>query len=344
MARVTVQKIADHLGISKFAVSRALTGKTGVSDETRRLVIDTASAFGYVSRPRSVPSTDGIEIIFHDPDVAHRELWVDVQAGVQIEGAKLGMATAVRWTADTSEPARLLANAAGFILIGPHDAAMLEAATATGAPCVRIGPLATLLDPMDQVSSADREGTGAIAEHLLSLGHRKFVYAHGRPGYPGRIERLQSFRAALEAQPGIGLRELVFPDDDQPGNFRDAIVQMVAEDFVPTAFFCGNDDVAVTVVSEFLRMGLRVPEDVSVVGFADYPIATQIAPRLTTVRSPHREMGAAAVRLIMSRLGLLGPRNDLPPQRLALVGKLIVRESTGPVAKTSWVGSLRERP
>lgn len=340
MARVTVQLIADHLGISKFAVSRALAGKPGVSEETRRLIVDTASELGYVARPRIDSATNGLEIIFHDPDVAHRELWVDVQAGVQEEGTRLGFATAVRWTADTSLPARLKDSTAGFILVGPQEAAMIEAARATGLPCVRIGPPLAALDPMDRVGAADSEASEVVADHLLALGHRNFVYAHGKPGYPGRVERLQSFASAVARQPDTSLRELSFPEDDQADNFRASIEAMLVKGFEPTAFFCGNDGVAATVISELLRLGLKVPENISVVGFGGYPIATLVAPKLTTVLSPHREMGAAAVQIIHARIGRSGAHSKLPPQRLNLVGKLIVRESTGLASSRPWAEKI----
>ena len=118
--------------------------------------------------------------------------------------------------------------------------------------------------------------------------------------------------------------------------FREEFLAMCAAGYEPTAMFCGSDGVAVTVVSELLRMGLRVPEDVSVVGHADYPIATQVSPNLTTIHMPHKQMGIAAVRRLLARSGHLGILDDLPPQRISLVPFLVERESTGPVAARSW--------
>lgn len=329
MSRVTVQNIADALGLSKFAVSRALAGKSGVSEDTRRLIVGKATELGYISRtPRASNERRSIEIIFHDPDVAHRELWVEVQVGVQQECTRLGFDTTVRLTDDATLPGRLVETTAGFILVGPQDNAMIEAARATGIPCVRIGPAPHALYPMDQVGAADREAMAVVADHLLRLGHRAFVYVHGRPGYPGRIDRLQGFAAAIARTEGTSLRELSFPDDDEAGDFRALMEPLLAADFQPTAFFCGNDGVAVTVLSELLRLGIKVPDQVSVVGFADYPIAARVSPRLTTIHSPHREMGAAAVQIIRARMEQVPESADLPPMRLDLVGRLVTREST----------------
>jgi len=330
MGRVTVQYIADQLGISKFAVSRALTGSSGVSEETRAAVVAEAARLGYVPRTRRRRSAR-IEIIYHDPDVAHRELWVEVQAGAQMEGARLGVETVVRWTDDAGALSQVTGQASGFILIGPHDASMLDAVRSFNVPCVRIGGALPPLEPIDQVGGVDEEAVAAIAAHLLGFGHRRFVYVHGQLGYPGRINRLEHFREAVLAEQGTELREISFPADNAPGDFRAALERMEAEGFHPTAFFCGNDWVAVTVLTELLRMGIRVPEDASVVGFADYAIAAQTSPALTTARVPFREFGIAAVRLLLSRLGHFGEVNDLPPQRISLVGELVVRQSSGPV-------------
>ena len=134
----------------------------------------------------------------------------------------------------------------------------------------------------------------------------------------------------------VELREISFENDQAGSGFKEAFIAMVEEGFEPTAFFCGSDGVAVTVVTELMGLGLNVPRDVSVVGHADYPIATQISPKLTTVHMPHHQMGVAAVRLILSRSGLVAPLNDLPPQRVSLVPHLVVRDSTPPVVARSW--------
>jgi LacI family transcriptional regulator len=339
--RVTLQQIADHLGVSKFAVSRALTGKSGVSAETRQSVIAAAEQFGYAARKRrGVTATSSIEVIFHDRNVANRELWVDVQHGIEMEATRIGYSMAVRWTNDHAIIDSLSKSAAGFILVGPHETLMYETARDHRLPAVIVNHLVPPLDVMDQVTAADVEAGVYVGEFLAGLGHRRMVYAHGKRGYPGREARLRGFQQAIAAIENGELREIDFPDD-QNADFRAAILELVDGGFEPTAVFCGSDGVAVTVVSELMRMGLRVPEDISVVGHADYPIATQISPKLTTIHMPHRQMGIAAVRLLLSRTAKFGGYNDLPPQRLSLVPWLVERETTGRAATRSWRGKVR---
>lgn len=341
MSRVTIQTIADHLGISKFAVSRALTGKTGVSESTRLMVHNAAAELGYDQKRRSPETGKTIEVIFKDRTVASRELWIDVQHGVDSEVVLNGHTMAVRWTDDPTILKRLEQNAAGFVLIGPQRPEMFEAIDKSPVPAVVVNHVVPPLLGIDQISATDVEAGVYVARYLADLGHRRVVYAHGRMGYPGRFARLRGFSEAISAIEGMELREISFADDQAADDLRDCLLSMVRAGFEPTAFFCGSDGVAVTVVSELMRLGLRVPEDVSVIGHADYSIATQISPQLTTVHMPHRQMGVAAVRLLLGRASKSPDLDGLPPQRVSLVPRLVERQSSGPAATRSWRARLR---
>lgn len=342
MTRVTVQAIADRLGLSKFAVSRALSGNRGVSEATRKLVVETASAMGYVPRRPAASRLGTIEILYPHPDVSNRELWVRVEAGAQQEAERLNTQTTVRWTGNRPLDEEIRASALGFLLIGPHGAETIESARITRKPCVRLGAKPLALDPMDHIAGSDAEGGSAVALHLLGLGHRHFLFVHGRPGMQGRIDRHASFVKTVERTTGTKVREMVFPADNDPKNFRNDLVAMVARDFQPTAFFCGNDVVALAVQYELTRIGVNIPEDVSVVGYADYALASQVFPPLTTVRVPYEAIGRAAVRQLLSRQGLYGPMNDLPPQRIGLAAELIRRASSGPAPEKASLPMLLE--
>lgn len=340
MQRVTIQDIADRLGLSKFAVSRALSGKSGVSEATRRDVFEQARALGYLDQGRARP-TKSIEVIFRNRQTASRELWVDVQNGIDHEAVSHKVAMSVRWIEDPADLARLESEALGYILIGPHSPEMLEATVASAIPAVVVNHMVAPLWQKDQVSAADFEAGAFVAHHLRALGHRKVVYAHGLLGYPGRLARLNGFSEAISEIGGMQLRAIGFSDDQAAGDLRQALAEMVAADFEPTAFFCGSDNVAVTVLSELMRLGLRVPDDISVVGHADYAIATRISPQLTTIHMPHREMGMAATRILMARAGKTSFLDGLPPQRVNLVPRLIGRQSSGPAPSSSWRQRLR---
>ena len=324
MTRVTLDDIAGELGLSKFAVSRALAGKAGVSADTRARVAATAERLGYA---KLLPRLDRFELqlIFHDHDPVNSELAMQIQSGVQAECSAAGIAVRMGWTHDPEQVIALARTSSGVVLFGPHSPSAVEAVREAGTPLVRVG----WLDPLqqvDQVMAADHEAGAAVGHFLARLGHREIAYVHGTPGFRGRVERLFGLRETAEYEHGMVIHELKFQENSRFGAaFRD----LRARTSGVTAFFCAHDGLAVTVVSELLRHGYQVPEDVTVIGFGDFSAACQITPQLTTVRLPGRDMGIAAVRLLLDRIRL-GDRNIGSAQRLYVVPTIIERDSSGP--------------
>jgi LacI family transcriptional regulator len=205
----------------------------------------------------------------------------------------------------------------------------MEAIKALSVPVVRNGWMDPL-DPYDIVSGTDHEAGSAVARFLLELGHRRIVYVHGTPGYRGRIERFYGVREVLERHEDVEFREMRFTAEIR---FTEHLQEVHDSGFQPTAFFCAHDGMALTVVSELLRLGYKIPDDLSVIGFGDYSAATQISPQLTTVRVHGRQIGSGLVRLLDDRImGRLAP--DLAV-RMMIASQLIVRDSTGPVSRLS---------
>lgn len=341
MSNVTLDMIATQLGVSKFSVSRALSGKPGVSEKTRRSIIAAAEQLGYrIPRLKSGDSRS-IGVIFHDRNVANRELRGDLQLGIEAETNRWGLSMALRWTRDHRIVSRIEKSTVGFILVGPHDADMHKAVRDSQRPAVTVNHRVPPLDGMDQVSSTDVEAGEFVADFLLGLGHRRMVYVQGQADYPDREARLHGFARMVADRNDAGVRAMTLESDEEPSAFRSSLIAMIDDGFVPTAFFCGSDGVAVTVVSELVRMGLRVPDDVSVIGHSDDPIALHISPKLTTLHLPHRQMGLTAVRLLLSRAGLILPVADPTPMRVSLVPHLVVRQTSGPPGPGSWHSRLR---
>ena len=167
---------------------------------------------------------------------------------------------------------------------------------------------------------------------LTGLGHRHVAFIHGSSLPLGRLERFRGFKDGMLETPGSVVEDIVY---DEAGGFRRPFLAYLRNGGTPTALFCAHDGIAVSAVSELLRMGLRIPEDVSVVGYSDFACATQISPHLTTVRTPQTEMGAAMVRCIADRLAL--PENrSRAPVRMALASEIVRRASTGPAGNPPW--------
>jgi LacI family transcriptional regulator len=327
MARVTLTTIAERTGLSKFAVSRALAGKGGVSDATRRRVEEAAAELGYVRPAAPQQPTPTLGVIFHDTDLINSELHMLMQSGVQAEAHRLGYGVGMRWTHSPQEMEPLVRSCGGVLLVGPHDRTTLDHLHSLGKPVVRMGWLDPL-EPADQVSGTDREAGAAVAEYLLGLGHRSIAFVHGAPGYRGRMERFYGMREVLEQRDNVQFEDMRFQADLR---FTEALRGLRARGVQPTAFFCAHDGLAVTVVSELLRLGCRIPEDVSVIGFGDYSSATQIVPQLTTVRTHGGEIGAAAVRLLDNRVHARIPPEI--PVRVLIAGMIIERSSCGPAMR-----------
>jgi LacI family transcriptional regulator len=323
--KITLQRIADEAGLSKFAVSRALAGKSGVSEETREHVQTIARRLGY-TRP-TPQAQKPIGVIFDDTDIVNSELHMQVQSGAQREAQRLGTAVRIYWTHHPDDIETIASNSAGLIIVGPHDDASLRRAYATGIPIVRRGWIEPL-EPVDQVSGTDNEAGAAVAKYLIDLGHREIIYVHGQAGLRGRVERFHGMRHAIELaelSDKITLHELVWTAGD---SFAQALKTAHPNGFTATAFFCSHDGLAVTVISELLSWGYKIPGDVSVVGFGDYSAAQQILPSLTTVKTHGTKMGAMAVRILMQRIQT--PDQPSHPLRMHVPNTLIVRNSTGP--------------
>ncbi|WP_180902576.1 LacI family DNA-binding transcriptional regulator [Martelella soudanensis] len=338
MARPTLQSIANELGLSKFAVSRALSGKSGVSEGTRKLVEEAAKRQGYQPRDFRRVTTDQLVVIVRDAPTANRELWIDVRNGIEMQAMREGFNVRMAESEDADEVGELAETNLGVIILGPNRRSVMEAAHASGRPvvacCHNIPPLLEI----DQVTGSDEESGAVVGEFLVSLGHRDIVYVHGQTGFPGREARLRGLLSAVGDSARIS--ELALSKDYASSEFAPAMRRILDNGASPTAFFCGSDGVAITCQSEILRLGLRVPDDVTVIGHADYPLATQVSPMLTTIDMPHREIGLQAVHMIRNRISQsLGPAQHLS-MRVHLVAELVERESSGRPGQPDWECSL----
>lgn len=336
--RITIQDLADKLGLSKFSVSRALSGKPGVGEATRARVLRAAHAMGYRVNPDLAHPASQILFVRQEIDLVSSEMWLNVQHGAESEAERLGFALVPRQARYLAKDVDIDPAVVGLILAVPRPNEVAELAARAGLPTV----LATYVEPMsrfDHVVCADWEAGVAVARLLAGLGHRQVAYVHGSALPIGRAERFRGFRDGMLEAPGSSVDDIVF---DEALGFRRAFLAHVERGATPTALFCAHDGIAVSAISELLQMGLRIPEDISVVGFSDFAVASQISPRLTTVRVPHIEIGAAMVRLVADRL-TSAETGARPPMRLAIAAEIVRRDSTGPANPHSWRSRLDTR-
>jgi LacI family transcriptional regulator len=177
--------------------------------------------------------------------------------------------------------------------------------------------------PEHMIETRDRLGGREAAAHLAELGHKRIAFVSGPPTFRSSHERRSGFEEALNER-GLSLaKAYVFEGAYTYESGVEAGRALLSMAERPTAIFAGNDEMAAGVLQAARQLGVRVPEDVSVVGFDDFQIASRLWPTLTTVRTPTREIGRLAVERLMGREDdTRDPKSRLP--------SLVVRESTAP--------------
>jgi DNA-binding LacI/PurR family transcriptional regulator len=174
-------------------------------------------------------------------------------------------------------------------------------------------------------TDAGRDATA----YLIELGHRRIAYLGDRNGGQSDSERFAGYRRALDEADMPFLPELMVHGDGKPEGGMRAMAQLLALPARPTAVFCYNDMTALGALRQIRASGLRVPDDISLIGFDDLYIAQYIEPALTTIRQPMRQMGRMAMETLLHLLA-----GSESAHSIKVPGELIIRESTAPPKKT----------
>lgn len=329
--RVTIDAIAKEAGVSIPTVSRVINGRTDVAPETRKRIEELLAVRGYRKRPNRDRSTARlIDLVFNDLDSP----WaVEIIRGVEQAAHTEGVGTVVSAIHQRTTSARqwltnLRARASdGVILVtSTMESPVLADLRKLKVPAVVIDPSGGPSGDLPTVGATNWSGGMAATEHLLELGHRRIGFITGPTEMWCSRARFDGYRAALEAA-GIAVSdELVKDGDFYHESGFDRARELLELDDPPTAIFASSDQMAFGTYEAIRQARLRVPDDVSVVGFDDLPEARWISPPLTTIRQPLADMGALAARTIL-RLAA-GEPVDSP--RVELATELVVRESSTP--------------
>ncbi|MFG3497420.1 LacI family DNA-binding transcriptional regulator [Streptomyces sp. NPDC047928] len=327
--KVTITDIAREAGVSVPTVSRVVNGRSDVSPATRARVEDLLKEHGYRRRPGAPGDRAALlDLVFNDLDSP----WaVEIIRGVEEVAHAAGMGTVVSAIHGRSGDARqwmrnLRARASGGVILVTSvlEPVLHEELRRLGVPLVVIDPVGSPALDAPTVGATNWAGGMAATEHLLRLGHRRIGFVAGPPRLLCSRARLDGYRAALEGA-GIAVDEtLIVPGDFYHASGFTGCNTLLDLAEPPTALFAASDQMALGAVEALRRRGLRVPEDMSVVGFDDLPEVRWSAPPLTTVRQPLAEMGKSAVRTVL-RL-TRGEEPDSP--RVELATELVVRAST----------------
>jgi LacI family transcriptional regulator len=328
-ARVTIRQVAALAGVSIATVSRVINGHSDVSSETREAVQRVIRERGYQAglRPR-VGRTGRIGIMV---PLVHPGYFAEILAGAAEALYEHDMRVVLCPTRHShSREMSLLdrladGEADGAVVVLPEESSEeFEMLAAHGFPFVIVDPRTEVSEGIPVVCAAHSAGATQATRHLLALGHRRIGVISGPEGWVATEERLRGHHAALA---GSGV--LPDPSLGQHSNFRidggrDAADSLLTRPDPPTAIFAFNDSMAIGAMQAASARGLRVPEDISVVGFDDTIEAAVTVPALTTIRQPLAELGRTAVSLLLRQI----QNKRLEPLRVELATKLVIRGST----------------
>jgi LacI family repressor for deo operon, udp, cdd, tsx, nupC, and nupG len=334
-ARVSIKDIARIAGVSHSTVSRALSDSSLVREETKARIRRLAEEMGYspsaIARGLVTQRTRTIGLVvtsIADP------FWAEVVGGV--EEAALDYGYNIILANSNSERQREITavktlrekRVDGIIVaasrVGALYRPMLEE---LGAPIVLVNSHSEEEESYIYSIATDNVRGGRLAtEHLLRLGHRRIGYIADPEDLGSNSDRLQGYQQALSAwERDLDPALIVNGDGNLEGGQR-AMHQLLSLSNPPTGVFCYNDLTAIGALHAARQRGLRMPEDISVVGYDDLAIAAYTTPPLTTVAQAKREMGRKATEMVLSLLS-----ENPSAANIVLQGELIVRESTGPV-------------
>jgi len=328
---VTIIDVARLAGVSVSTVSKVINDRYGVAPETYDKVMDIVSDLGYesslVASSLRRNSTNVIGILVPEFEPFSTELLKGISSAVEGTGYELLAYSGNLEHNQVGWERRSLSRLAGTLIDGAVIVAPTASVTDATIPVVAVDPHTGKTGP-STVEADNVGGARAATRHLIELGHRRIAHIRGRTDLVSAQLREQGYREALEAA-GIPFDpELVRVGGYRAAETTDAARELLSRSDRPTAVFAANDLSAIRVLEIARELGLRVPQDLSVVGFDNVPEAANAVPALTTVAQPLHQMGAEAVRLL---LGLLA--GGTTEDHLLLPASLVVRASTSPTAE-----------
>ncbi|MEG1459438.1 MAG: LacI family DNA-binding transcriptional regulator [Acetivibrio sp.] len=324
----TIKDIAEHLGIAVSTVSKGLNGASDISEETRQLVLDTAVEMGYTTKKMRKPENKKVCVFVENMDYESIDQFgYDIVTGFKKEAMRkkwevtiiptsLNLQTAERY--DTY----MLKNefSGGFLIGFTLHEDWIKQLHETNVPTVLFDNYISNNNHIGYVGTDSSEGIYEAVKHLYEKGHRKIAFLNGSKNSMVSQQRQQAFVQSMQSFDLPTQEELMDYGYYVPDCARYHVPTFIENG--ATAIMCASDLIATGVIEELKRQGKRVPEDISVTGFDDLPIASRYIPSITTIQQDRCNLGKSAVML------LDGLMHNVSISKILLRAKFIERNST----------------
>ncbi len=332
--RYTIREIAAFAGVSTATVSRVVNGTGYVSDETRVAVERVVREHGYAaSRSARGLSAGRTGLVGLTVPLIHPAYFSVIVSGVTEALYEQDMRIVLCPTLhehdrEVSLLERLMHGTTdcALLVLPEESGSELQTLMDFGFRFVVVDPCRRIDERVPTVSAAHSAGASQATHHLLDLGHRRVGAITGPSGWMATEERLRGYHAALGVAGVLPDPELIVESDFEIAGGHIAAAQLLDLPSPPTAIFAFNDQLAIGAMRAARERGLRVPQDLSLVGFDDTAEAEIVTPRLTTVHQPLAEIGRMGVSLLTRLLA----NQRLEALHVELETKLVVRDSTAP--------------
>jgi len=329
---VNITDVAQRAGVSISTVSRVLNNSDyPIRPETRQKVLEAIEELQFrpndVARSLLLKQTHTIGLIV--PDISN-PYYPELSLGVEATASKHGYAVIFCNTSRRPEKVEyyldvLLQKRADGIIIAGGGTDLTQISQGTLRSDTKIALVGKHHLPFPSVQVDNFGAAREITSHLLHLGHRHIAFISGPPNLTSVQDRLAGYKASLEERGISEDNRLICEGDFGAESGYSATLSLLRGEPTPTAIFAANDRMAISAMAAAADVGLRVPNDLTVVGFDDIITASLVRPSLTTVALPAYEIGASAMRLMLRLL-----EGEECPKTVWLPTQLVIRQSSGP--------------